>query len=162
MFYVWLDDLIVHVWNHMPRHRDVHAPLSYPVAKYCWQFTVQQERTGRTYPPSYKHFTQIPLQYVPACFSIYVSDCFSNTTESQKGFYFFERRNILLSAFYIPWELPSPTPRVVSHNSGSVRSVGMQIEEWRKRIKKGKLSKGKRREAKLSSQGHHLKKQNKK
>lgn len=77
---------------------------------------------------------------------------------------FFEQRSIFLSAFTFHESYLHPTIWVVSHNSGPFFwSEEIQIEEWKQGKIKGKLSKKrKKREAKLSSQGHHLKKQNKK
>lgn len=193
LYVLWLDDLIVHIWDHMPWHRklfffcmrDVHAPVSYPAAECCCyrQYTVQQELESS--PVGLNAIVQalhtntssvrsclLQHLFIDCLVTLYVwvgiADTQRNAASSsarrrqeknikkKKGF---ESRKHFLVCFYIPWELP------FTHSPGSQSqlwafSIGRNAD--RRMEKKGKLSKRKKREAKLSSQGHHLKKQNKK
>lgn len=75
------------------------------------------------------------------------------------GVFFCWMEEHFLVCFYIPWELPSSTYLgSQSQLWAFFWSVEMQIEEWSE--KKENWAK-ERKETKLSSQGHHLKKQNK-
>lgn len=84
-----------------------------------------------------------------------MSQPFEGGTIKEKFFlsFFVCMEEHFLVCFYIPRELPSPTIWVVSHSSGPF----FDLRKRRMGGGGGKLSKRKKREAKLSSQGHHLK-----
>lgn len=166
-YILWLDDSTVHIWDHMPWHRkfflslygECSCSLFLPSGKVlllmavystarAWIFTgwTKCRRTSTSH--KYLFSTFLPASaFIYWLFGNFVwlrrnRRHTNGTGRRLKKTQRMSQRDIFLSAFYIPRELPSPTTRVVSHNSGPFWSEETQIEEWKRKTEQMKEKRG--------------------